>query len=191
MPRHTPPQPPHQLPLQPPKLSRRQTGLPLAQTLQRLALRRPRQHPHPHPPVRQPPPLQGKPPTPTSPASSPPTSASTDDLDAIYTEIADRDDHVAALIRKYPGVRLMRQPDPWECLVSYICSARATPPRIAQRVETDSNPAGSSANPERRGPTHLSRPTSDPRRGPRPACANAPRLRPRPSGHHRGRPAHP
>lgn len=30
----------------------------------------------------------------------------------------------------------MRQPDPWECLVSYICSARASPPRIAQRVET-------------------------------------------------------
>ena len=30
----------------------------------------------------------------------------------------------------------MRQPDPWECLVSYICSARASPPRITQRVET-------------------------------------------------------
>ena len=30
----------------------------------------------------------------------------------------------------------MRQPDPWECLVSYICSARATPPRITHRVET-------------------------------------------------------
>ena len=29
----------------------------------------------------------------------------------------------------------MRQPDPWECLVSYICSARASPPRITQRVE--------------------------------------------------------
>ena len=29
----------------------------------------------------------------------------------------------------------MRQPDPWECLVSYICSARAAPPRITNRVE--------------------------------------------------------
>lgn len=58
-----------------------------------------------------------------------------DDLDAIYTDIAARDEHIAALIQKYPGVRLMRQPDPWECLVSYICSARASPPRIAQRVE--------------------------------------------------------
>ena len=58
-----------------------------------------------------------------------------DDLDAIYTDIAARDEHIARLIRKYPGVRLMRQPDPWECLVSYICSARASPPRIAHRVE--------------------------------------------------------
>ena len=59
-----------------------------------------------------------------------------DDLDAIYTEITARDDHIANLIQKYPCVRLMRQPDPWECLVSYICSARAAPPRITQRVET-------------------------------------------------------
>ena len=58
-----------------------------------------------------------------------------DDLDAIYTDIAARDHHIAALIQKYPGVRLMRQPDPWECLASYICSARAIPPRIAHRVE--------------------------------------------------------
>ncbi len=59
-----------------------------------------------------------------------------DDIDAIYTDIAARDEHIAALIQKYPGVRLMRQPDPWECLVSYICSARASPPRIAHRVKT-------------------------------------------------------
>ena len=58
-----------------------------------------------------------------------------DDLDAIYSDIAARDDHIATLIQKYPGVRLMRQPDPWECLVSYICSARAAPPRITHRVE--------------------------------------------------------
>lgn len=58
-----------------------------------------------------------------------------DDIDAIYTDIAARDEHIATLIQKYPGVRLMRQPDPWECLVSYICSARASPPRIAHRVE--------------------------------------------------------
>ena len=59
-----------------------------------------------------------------------------DDLDAIYDTIAARDQHIAGLIQKYPGVRLMRQPDPWECLVSYICSSRAAPSRIAHRVET-------------------------------------------------------
>ena len=59
-----------------------------------------------------------------------------DNLDALYTEIAARDDHLAKLIHEKPGVRLMRQPDPWECLVSYICSARAAPPRITHRVET-------------------------------------------------------
>ena len=59
-----------------------------------------------------------------------------DNLDAIYSDIAARDDHIAKLIQKYPGVRLMRQSDPWECLVSYICSARAAPPRITHRVET-------------------------------------------------------
>ena len=58
-----------------------------------------------------------------------------DNLDAIYTKNAARDDHIAKLIQKYPGVRLMRQPDPWECLVSYICSARAAPTRITHRVE--------------------------------------------------------
>ncbi len=58
-----------------------------------------------------------------------------DDIDAIYTDITARDEHIATLIQKYPGVRIMRQPDPWECLVSYICSARANPPRIARRVE--------------------------------------------------------
>ena len=59
-----------------------------------------------------------------------------DNLDAIYDTISTRDDHIAKLIHKHPGVRLMRQPDPWECLVSYICSARAAPSRIAHRVET-------------------------------------------------------
>ena len=58
-----------------------------------------------------------------------------DNLDSIYTDIASHDEHISTLIQKYPGVRLMRQPDPWECLVSYICSSRAAPPRIAHRVE--------------------------------------------------------
>ena len=81
-----------------------------------------------------------------------------DDLDAIYTEIAARDDHIAKLIQENPGVRLMRQPDPWECLVSYICSARAAPPRITQRVETIATQLGRPLTLERRDPPHLPRP---------------------------------
>ena len=65
-----------------------------------------------------------------------------DDLDAIYDTIAARDDNIAMLIRQYPGARLMWQPDPWECLASYICSARASPPRIARRVEGIANGLG-------------------------------------------------
>ena len=38
-------------------------------------------------------------------------------------------------------------PDPWECLVSYICSARAAPTRITHRVEDDCHPTGPPANP--------------------------------------------
>ena len=81
-----------------------------------------------------------------------------DNLDAIYTRISARDDHIAKLIQKYPGVRLMRQPDPWECLVSYICSARAAPPRITQRVETIATQLGRPLTLERRDPPHLPRP---------------------------------
>ena len=116
-------------------MPRRPTGLPLAQTPQRLPLRRPQRRPRPHPPSRRPPTYRS---TPDADLSDLLRSyfRLDDDLDAIYTRISARDDHIAKLIQKYPGVRLMRQPDPWECLVSYICSARAAPPRITHRVET-------------------------------------------------------
>ena len=41
-----------------------------------------------------------------------------DDVAAIYQDIC-RDPVVAGLVRKYPGMRVLRQ-EPWECLVSYI-----------------------------------------------------------------------
>ena len=81
-----------------------------------------------------------------------------DNLDAIYTKIAARDDHIAKLIQKYPGVCLMWQPDPWECLVSYICSARAAPTRITHRVEEIATQLGRPLTLERRDPPHLPRP---------------------------------
>ena len=47
-----------------------------------------------------------------------------DDMDRIYASV-NRDEKIALLIKKYRGLRLIRQ-DPWECLVSYICSSNNT-----------------------------------------------------------------
>lgn len=47
-----------------------------------------------------------------------------DNMQRIYSEI-NRDELMDSLIRKYRGLRLVRQ-DPWECLVSYICSSNNT-----------------------------------------------------------------
>ena len=44
-----------------------------------------------------------------------------DDLDAIYLDI-NRDNRVADMVNKYPGLRILRT-EPWECLVAFICSA--------------------------------------------------------------------
>ncbi|MCZ7362834.1 MAG: DNA glycosylase [Candidatus Methanoperedens sp.] len=47
-----------------------------------------------------------------------------DDMERIYSEI-NRDKIMEGLINKYHGLRLIRQ-DPWECLISYICSSNNT-----------------------------------------------------------------
>ena len=57
-----------------------------------------------------------------------------DDLSAIYGEI-NRDDRIDAMIRRYPGLRLLRQ-EPWECLTAFICSATSNIPRIAANMES-------------------------------------------------------
>ena len=56
-----------------------------------------------------------------------------DDLAAIYAEIS-RDQWVATMVARYPGLRLLRL-EPWECVVSFICSANSNIPRIHQNVE--------------------------------------------------------
>ena len=56
-----------------------------------------------------------------------------DDIQAIYADIG-RDQRVAEMIAIYPGLRLLRL-EPWECLVSFICSANTNIPRIHQVVE--------------------------------------------------------
>ena len=58
-----------------------------------------------------------------------------DDIDAIHVELSRRDGKVAGLVEKYPYLRILRQPDPWECTVSYICSAMARISKIVTTVE--------------------------------------------------------
>ena len=58
-----------------------------------------------------------------------------DDIDTIYGTLSLCDERMAELICKYPSTRIMRQPDPWECMVAFLCSRRVSPPRIAERVE--------------------------------------------------------
>ena len=55
-----------------------------------------------------------------------------DDIGQIYASIA-KDEKIASLICKYRGLRLIRQ-DPWECLVSYMCSSNNTIRNITNSI---------------------------------------------------------
>ena len=54
------------------------------------------------------------------------------DLDDFKREFAD-DPCIGPAVRGYAGLRLLRQ-DPWECLVSFICSSTSNVPRIKLNV---------------------------------------------------------
>jgi N-glycosylase/DNA lyase len=57
-------------------------------------------------------------------------------LDEDYQKIVrsiSRDDFIRRAIKENWGLRVIRQ-DPWECLISYICSANNNIPRIKQNV---------------------------------------------------------
>lgn len=56
-----------------------------------------------------------------------------DDLPAIYSEIK-ADPRVAEMVDLYSGLRLLRI-EPWECVISFICSANSNMPRIHQNME--------------------------------------------------------
>ena len=56
-----------------------------------------------------------------------------EDLDSIYEEI-DRDPVIHQAIDKYRGMRLMRQ-DPWECLISFLCSSAKAISHIRFMIE--------------------------------------------------------
>ena len=54
-------------------------------------------------------------------------------INAIYQDIS-RDPKIAELVKKYRGLRILRQ-EPWECLVAYCCSAPNNVPGISRLVE--------------------------------------------------------
>jgi N-glycosylase/DNA lyase len=51
-----------------------------------------------------------------------------DDLEEVYRQIG-KDPFIGKAIEVYPGLRLIRQ-DPWECLVSFLCSSAKNIPHI-------------------------------------------------------------
>jgi len=57
-----------------------------------------------------------------------------EDLDSILKDI-DQDPAIHEAIQKYRGLRLIRQ-DPWECLVSFLCSSAKAIPHIRSMIET-------------------------------------------------------
>ena len=56
------------------------------------------------------------------------------DLEEIYASIS-VDDRMRAAIERYRGMRVLRQ-DPWECLMSFICTSASNIPRISMNIES-------------------------------------------------------
>ena len=63
-----------------------------------------------------------------------------DDLLEVYDRIC-FDGRVAAMVKQYPGLRILRQ-EPWECLVAYVCSANNSIRQIHNNLENVSNAFG-------------------------------------------------
>lgn len=57
-----------------------------------------------------------------------------DDVNAIYARLSGADPHLAGLVVRFSGLRLLRQ-DPTETLFSFICSAANSIPRISAAIE--------------------------------------------------------
>lgn len=57
-----------------------------------------------------------------------------DDVSSIYAELAEADPHMASLVARYRGLRLVRQ-EPVETLLSFVCSAANSIPRIMASIE--------------------------------------------------------
>ena len=56
-----------------------------------------------------------------------------EDHDLILNKI-NKDETINKAINKYQGLRLMRQ-DPWECIISFLCSSASNIPKIKKNIE--------------------------------------------------------
>jgi len=72
-----------------------------------------------------------------------------DDYKAIIKSIS-KDEFMREVIGENYGLRIMRQ-DPWECLISYMCSARNRIPKIKQNLQMISKTFGSPILHEKHG----------------------------------------
>ncbi|MDH7601433.1 MAG: DNA glycosylase [Armatimonadota bacterium] len=57
-----------------------------------------------------------------------------DDVESIYRHLSAADEYMAGLIRRFYGLRLLRQ-EPTETLLSFVCSAVNSIPRISAAIE--------------------------------------------------------
>lgn len=58
-----------------------------------------------------------------------------EDLADAHRELASIDEPMAELVEKYHHLRVLHQPDPWECTVAFICSATNSVTGTRNRVE--------------------------------------------------------
>lgn len=58
-----------------------------------------------------------------------------EDVETVHKELSGADDTMAKLVNRYPYLRILRQPDPWQATVSYICSPTNRIERISKSVE--------------------------------------------------------
>ncbi len=56
------------------------------------------------------------------------------DLERIYNSIS-ADGRIRSAVARYGGMRVLRQ-DPWECLISFICTSASNIPRITRNIES-------------------------------------------------------
>jgi N-glycosylase/DNA lyase len=56
------------------------------------------------------------------------------DLERIYDSIS-VDSRIREAVERYRGMRVLRQ-EPWECLMSFICTSASNIPRISQNIES-------------------------------------------------------